>query len=157
MPNTLLIVLVLLLGATCGLRSMTGPAVVCWGSRLGWLSLGHSPLNFLANPVSLVVFTILAVGEWVADKLPKTPSRLAPFPLIARFVAGALCGAALVTTAGASLVLGALMGGIGAIAGAFVGYHVRRSITARGIPDLPIALLEDLVAVGGGLFIVSRF
>jgi uncharacterized membrane protein len=158
MPNTLLIVLVLLLGAICGLRAMTGPAVVCWAARLGWLSLGHSPLNFLTNPISLVVFTILAVGELIGDKLPKTPSRITAFPLIARFISGALCGAAVVITAGVSIPLGAIVGGVGAILGAFVGYHIRRAITVRGsVPDLPIALLEDLVAIGGGLFIVSRF
>lgn len=158
MPLTLLLVLVLLLGAVAGLRTMTAPAVVCWGAQLGWLSLTHSPLSFLTSKISLVIFTLLALGELIGDKLPKTPSRLSAFPLIARAVFGGLAGAALVITAGAALVVGVAIGVVGALAGAVGGYYLRRLLTARaGLPDLPIALLEDLVAIGGGLFIVSRF
>jgi uncharacterized membrane protein len=158
MPLTLLLVLVLLLGAIAGLRTMTAPAVVCWGAHVGWLSLSHSPLSFLTSRISLVIFTLLAIGELIGDKLPNTPSRLTVFPLIARIVFGAMTGAALTITAGASLLLGATVGAIGAVVGAFTGYHVRRALTSRvGLPDLPIALLEDLVAIFGGLFLVSRF
>jgi len=158
MPLSLLITLVVLLGVVAGLRSMTAPAVVCWGAHLGWLNLAHSPVSFLSSKISLVVFTILALGELVGDKLPKTPSRITAFPLAARFVSGALCGAALVITAGIWIVAGIVAGGIGALIGSFAGYHVRRAITVRGgVPALPVALLEDLVAIGGGLFLVSRF
>jgi uncharacterized membrane protein len=158
MPLTLLLVLILLLGAVAGLRTMTAPAVVCWGAHFGWLSLSHSPLSFLASNISLGIFTLLAIGELIGDKLPKTPSRLSTFPLIARVVFGAIAGAALVITAGASHAIGLAAGAIGALAGAFTGYHVRRALTTgAGLPDLPIALLEDLVAIGGGFFIVSRF
>jgi uncharacterized membrane protein len=158
MPLTLLLVLILLLGAVAGLRTMTAPAVVCWGAHFGWLSLSHSPLSFLTSIVSLVIFTLLAIGELIGDKLPSTPSRLSIFPLVARVVFGALSGAAVVITAGAPLGLGLGVGAVGALIGAFVGYHVRHALTARaGLPDLPIALLEDLIAIGGGLFLVSRF
>jgi uncharacterized membrane protein len=44
------------------------------------------------------------------------------------------------------------------VAGAFAGYEVRtRLVKALKVPDLVVALLEDAVAIGGGLFIVSRF
>ena len=158
MPLTLLLVLVLLLGVVAGLRAMTAPAVVCWGAYLGWLSLSHSPLSFLTSKISLVVFTLLALGELVGDKLPKTPSRITIGPLIVRIISGALSGTALAITAGATLAIGIVGGAVGAVIGAFVGYHVRRALTVRaGLPDLPIALLEDAIAVGGGLFLVSRF
>jgi uncharacterized membrane protein len=29
--------------------------------------------------------------------------------------------------------------------------------TRAGLPDLPVALLEDLIAIGGSFFIISRF
>jgi len=158
MPLSLLLVLVLLFGATAGLRTMSAPAMVCWGANFGWLSLTHSPLSFLTSKISLIVFTLLAIGELIGDKLPQTPSRLTAFPLIARVVFGALAGAALVITAGAPLGLGIAAGPVGALFGAFAGYHLRRALTVRaGLPDLPIALIEDLVAIGGGLFLVSRF
>ena len=55
-----------LIGCVCGLRSMTAPAVVAWGAHLGWLHLDGSWLAFLANKISLVVFSLLAIGELIA-------------------------------------------------------------------------------------------
>jgi len=124
---------------------------------MGWLHLDGSWLAFLANKVSLVVFSLLAIGELIADKLPVIPGRTQPGPLGARIVFGAICGTALCLSGGASLLLGAILGGVGGVAGAFAGYNYRRWLS-RGarFPDLLIALLEDLVAVGGALLLVSH-
>jgi uncharacterized membrane protein len=151
--------LAFVLGCVCGLRSMTGPALVCWAAHLGWLHLDATKLAFLHNPISLAVFTLLAVGELVADKLPFIPNRIEPGPLGVRFVFGALCGSALLLSASAAAWLwlpSALAGGLGGIAGAFAGYRLRRWLTVgRGLPDLPIALLEDGITIGAGLLVVS--
>lgn len=57
-----------------------------------------------------------------------------------------------------SIVLGAVLGVTGGIACAFAVYEVRtRLVQALKVPDLVIALLEDAVAIAGGVFIVSRF
>jgi uncharacterized membrane protein len=144
-----------LLGCVCGLRSMTAPAVVAWGAHLGWLHLDGSLLAFFANKISLVIFSLFALGELIADKLPFIPPRTQAGPLGVRILFGAICGAALCISVGASLVLGAVLGGLGGVAGAFAGYHYRRRFSSM-LPDLPLALLEDLVAVGGGLLLVSH-
>ncbi len=147
-----------LLGAVCGLRSMTGPAVVCWGAQLGWLRLEGSPFGFLHHRASLILFTVFALGELVADKLPFIPSRTQVGPLIVRIISGALCGGALGVGAGAAWMGPALLGAVGGVAGTFAGYHARHALVTRAnLPDLPVALLEDLVAVGGGFLLVSRF
>jgi uncharacterized membrane protein len=44
---------------------------------------------------------------------------------------------------------------VGGVAGAFAGYTYRRRLSSM-VPDLLLALLEDLVAVGGGLLLVSH-
>ncbi len=49
---------------------------------------------------------------------------------------------------------GALLGGLGAIAGALAGHHVRKSLR-HNMPDFVIGLLEDAVAVGGGAAITA--
>ena len=158
MTSTSVLFLAFLIGCVCGLRSMTGPALVCWGARLGWLQLDGSTLGFLHNVISLSIFTLFAIGELVADKLPFIPSRITAGPLVVRFVSGALCGWALAISGGIGWLPCALAGGVGAVAGSFAGYHVRRWLTAgKGLPDMPIALLEDVVAIGGGLLILSRF
>jgi uncharacterized membrane protein len=144
-----------LLGCVCGLRSMTAPAVVAWGAHLGWLHLQGSPLAFLGKKISLVIFSLFALGELVADKLPFIPPRTQVGPLGVRIVFGAMCGAALCFSAVASPIVGAIAGGLGGIAGAFAGYAYRRRFSLT-VPDLLLALLEDLVAVGGGLLLVSH-
>jgi uncharacterized membrane protein len=152
------IVFCLLLGIACGFRSLTGPAVVCWGAHFGWLDLAGSPIGFLASPITLVIFTILAIGELIGDKTSKIGPRIAPVPFGIRVVMGALCGAALATDADAGLVFAAIAGAVGAVAGTLGGYHIRRSLTAPGqFRDLPVALVEDLITIGGSFFIVSRF
>src|ERR1700761_4162868 len=145
----------LLLGVVCGLRSMTAPAVVAWGARLGWLHLGGSFLAFFANTISLIIFSLFAIGELIADKLPFIPARTQAGPLIVRIIFGALCGAALCVSAAASPLFGGVLGGLGGVAGAFAGYHFRRSLGPK-VPDLLLALLEDVVAVGGGFLLISR-
>jgi len=107
---------------------------------------------------AVVIFTLLAVVELVADRLPSTPSRLKPPGLIARIVLGGLSGAGVAVAGAQSIALGAVLGVAGGVAGAFGGYQARtRLVKALRVPDLVIACLEDALAIAGGLFIVSRF
>jgi uncharacterized membrane protein len=149
-------VLAFLIGVIAGLRSMTAPAAVSWAARMGWLHLENTGLAFLGYAATPYILSVLAVGELIIDKLPKTPSRKAPVPFIGRIVIGALCGAALGATS-AGLIGGLLAGVLGAVAGTLGGYEFRaRLVRAIGGKDLPIALLEDVIAVGGAALIVSR-
>ena len=77
---------------------------------------------------------------------------------IARIVTGGFAGACVSLGGGQSAYVGAALGAIGGIAGCFGGYYVRAWL-AKSLrqPDFNIALLEDLIAIGGSLFIVSRF
>jgi uncharacterized membrane protein len=152
-----LLVFCLLLGCLTGLRSLTPPAVVCWAAHLGWLNLAGSKLTFMDRPVTLILFTLLAVVELIADKLPKTPARTAPPGLIARFVLGCLCGVALATSVRGKLLVTAIVGVVGALIGTFVGYKARRALVLRAhIPDFVVAVAEDVIAVAGSLLIVSH-
>jgi uncharacterized membrane protein len=54
--------------------------------------------------------------------------------------------------------VGAGLGLIGGIVGCFGGFHARaRLVRSLRQPDFNVALLEDLIAIGGSLLIVSRF
>jgi uncharacterized membrane protein len=146
-----------LIGVIAGLRSMTAPAVVSWAARMGWLQLENTWLVFLGFALTPYILSGLAIGELIADKLPKTPSRKTPGPFVGRIVTGALSGAAL-GAATQELTGGLAAGALGGIAGTLGGYEFRvRLVNATGGKDLPIALLEDLIAIGGAILIVSRF
>ena len=139
----------LAIGFVAGLRSMTAPAAVSWAACLGWIDLHGSSLQWMGSRIAVAVFSLAALAELVGDKLPKTPSRTAPGPLIGRIVLGGLSGAGLVIAAGGSWLTGALLGGIGAVIGAFAGYEIRRRLVrALGVKDTVVALGEDLVAIG---------
>ncbi len=149
-------ILAFLIGVISGLRSLTAPAVVSWGARLGWMHPENTWPAFLGSAFTSAFLSVLAIAELVNDKLPKTPSRKAPAPFVARIVVGAFCGAAL----GASsqeLIGGLLAGAAGAVAGTLGGFEFRRRLVkATGGKDLPIALLEDALAICGAFWIVSR-
>src|ERR1700683_5598904 len=150
-------VLAFLIGAIAGLRALTPLAAVSWAARWGWLHPENTWLAFLGFAATPYVVSVLAIGELINDKLPKTPSRKAPPGFIARIVTGALCGGD-ICAAGQSLVGGLVLGAMGAGDGTLGGYEFRsRLVGATGGKDLPIALLEDVIAVGGAFLIVSRF
>jgi uncharacterized membrane protein len=147
-----------LIGGVSGLRALTAPAVVAWAAHLGWLNLHNTPLSFMGSTAAVIIFTLLAAAELVVDQLPSTPSRVQARGLTARIILGGLSGASVAVAGGQSVVLGALLGLVGGIVGAFSGYQVRtRLVKALKVPDLFIALPEDAVAIAAGLFIVSRF
>jgi uncharacterized membrane protein len=145
------------LGCVAGLRSLTAPAVVCWAAHLAWLPLAGTKLAFIGHAATLTIFTLLALVELAADKLPKTPARTSPPGLISRIVFAGLCGAALAMSAGGSLMVAAIVGIIGSLVGTFSGYHIRHVLVLRAhLPDFAVASAEDVIAIAGGLLVVSR-
>lgn len=141
----------LLLGVAAGLRTMTAPAAASWAARCGVLPVAGTRLAFMGYRYTPWIFTFLALGELVTDKLPITPSRKTPPQFLGRLISGSLVGA----TAAAStraLVPGLLAGALGATAGTLGGAALRSKLAAEFGKDLPAALLEDGVAVALSTF-----
>jgi uncharacterized membrane protein len=146
-----------LMGLFAGLRSLTPPAAAAWAVHLGWLKLAR-PLSLIGSLPAVIILSLLAVTEIILDKLPNTPNRTAPPGLITRIITGGLTGACVSLGGGKSAFIGAGLGLIGGIVGCFAGYQARtRLVRFLRQPDFNVALVEDLVAIGGSLFIVSRF
>jgi uncharacterized membrane protein len=153
--HLLALLMALLIGIVAGLRSLTAPAVVSWAAFLGWINLHGTWASWMGNIITVVILSLLAVAELVNDKLPKTPARTAPPVFAARIIMGAFAGAVVGTVWGAKWSgLGA--GIVGAVLGTLGGYQARKGlVAATGGKDLPIALLEDAVAILGGLAIAA--
>ena len=157
MAPTQVLLFAFLIGFFTGLRSLTPTAVTAWATHSGWLKVPN-PLSWIGTTTAAIIFTLLALLELVTDKLPKTPSRTAPQGLLARILLGALSGACVASAGEEGIILGAILGIVGALAGTYGGYQGRtRLVKALGTPDFVIALLEDLVTIGGSLWVVSRF
>src|SRR5262245_45958251 len=143
-----------LIGLFAGLRSLTAPAVTAWSAHLGRLSLAR-PLSLIGSVPSLALFTVLALIELLADKLPNTLNRTAAGGLTARILMGGLTGACVAAGAGQNLLAGGMLGAIGGVVGCFGGYAARRRLVqALGTRDFPVAVVEDLVAITGSVWIL---
>lgn len=144
------------IGFVAGLRSMTAPAAVSWAATTGRMHLGNSPLALLDTPLAKHTTRKLALGEIVTDKTSFAPSRLKPASLTWRLISGGVCGAAFSASDGDDLRTGAALGVTGALVGSLLGYAWRTRMQQRlDAPDLPLALLEDAVAVGSAVALVS--
>jgi uncharacterized membrane protein len=142
----------LMLGVASGLRSMAGLAAVALAAQpegaYATLAEAPAPWRWLGTRAGLAGFGLAAAGELAGDKLPQAPARTRPLPLAGRLGCGAITGAAACRAAGHSPAIGGALGALGALGGAFAGYTYRTSIArTTGVPDLPLALVEDAAAV----------
>jgi uncharacterized membrane protein len=149
------LVLTFVIGVVAGLRAMMPLAVVSWGARLGHIPLEGTHLAWLGGAIAPWVFSVFALAELITDQLPSTPSRKVPPQFITRVVTGAFSGAAIGLSKDA-LWAGLVAGALGAVAGTLGGAAARGKLAAAFGKDLPAALLEDVVAIGLGIAVVSQ-
>jgi len=150
--------LAFLIGVFVGFRSLTPPAFVSWAAALYWIDLGRSRLVFMAAKPAVAILTVLALLELYADKLPSAPNRTGAAGLFARVVLGALCGACIAVAGAHSGWSGAVLGLLGSLIGCFGGFQARtRLVKALRCPDYVVAIVEDIVTIGGSLYVVTRF
>ena len=128
----------LVLGFVAGLRTFT-PLAALFLVRGGWLG---------------IVFGLCALGEYAGDMLPGIPSRTSPPALGARMVSGAIAGWLFgrkrCRSAGRRVARDR-----GSDRGAFGGRAVR-TIAIERIGAIPAALIEDVVAIGLAVYVVTR-
>ncbi|MEV3904716.1 DUF4126 family protein [Mycobacterium sp. NPDC050551] len=154
MTHVLVLVLALLIGVIAGLRALTAPAVVAWGALLGWIDVDGKWSEWVAHPITVAVLTVFLVVELITDQLPKTPSRKTTPQFLTRILMGAFAGA-VIGSAFFHTFSSIGAGIIGAVLGTLGGAELRsRLAAANGGKDRPGAIIEDVIAVGGGFLIV---
>ena len=132
------LLLALGLGFVSGLRTFTPVAAVL----------------LVRGGISGIVLAVVAVGEYVWDVLPNTPSRTQAMGLSARVISGAFVGWMIATMHDGSGMFGAIAGIAGAVIGTYAGHAARLAAIAR-IGGYPAAIVEDLPAIGLAAFIVT--
>jgi uncharacterized membrane protein len=143
---------VLGLGAISGLRSLSGPAFVSRAASRGALDLDRTVFAVLGSPRISKALVLMELGELVGDKLPATPSRSSPPPLLGRAVSGAVVGAAIFVSEGRRATTGAALGSTAAIVAALAGEWIRAlAVEKTGLPDPVVALAEDATVLLVGL------
>lgn len=138
------------LGTLAGFRSMSAPAITSHIlSHHQSAGLNRSALSFMQSDKAAIAFKLMAIAEFVGDKLPSAPNRIA-FPVITmRFLSGALAGASIYKAKGHKAYLGAILGGSAAILSTFGSFYLRKA-TVKGtkILDPIIGSIEDALVVG---------
>lgn len=147
------------LGIIAGMRSVSAPALLSSAlHRQPSARLAHSRLRWLQGGATSTGLKLLAGAEMVGDKLPSTPDRTEPVSVVARTVSGALVGAVLYKLNRQKLVRGALVGGLGAVAGTFGGYALRKMVATQSDLKEPLpGVLEDLLVIAGGKTLLHNY
>jgi uncharacterized membrane protein len=143
------VVAIPLLGFVTGLRSMTPMAVLSWFAFLGRVPEVDDTWAWWVGKLPLaILLTVLAIAEYVADKLPQIGNRTAPAPLVWRLALGGLIGAIVAIALDGSSLEAGLLAVLCALAGTFLGFHIRKEIVERvDCADWQAAGAEDVIAV----------
>jgi uncharacterized membrane protein len=141
-----------LLGFITGMRTLTPMAVLCWFAYLGYLPVHDSWAWWCAKLSVAIAFTVLAILEYIADKLYLSPRPTRPAVLTVRFFLGGLVGAILAAGLDASGVEGTILGVLGALVGAFCAYELRHQLTHRlGCKTWHVTVTEDVFAIASAI------
>lgn len=143
------------LGWAAGMRSMMPTAALAQTlhrstPRIPQLARRRrQPAAALGSDRAASLLPLAAAGELVGDKLPITPARTDPAPLLGRIASGALAGAAVAAIRRSNPIFPALVGAISAAASSFVMMDLRKNAGERfDLPDPAVAVVEDALALG---------
>ncbi len=147
------------MGVIAGMRSMSAPALLSSALRQHpSRRLAHSRLSWLQSSGASTGLKLLAGAEMIGDKLPNAPNRTEPISVVGRTLSGALVGAALYKLNRQKLLRGAAVGGLGAIAGTFGAFALRKLAADSGeLPEPLPGVVEDLLVVAGGKTLLHHY
>ncbi|AIZ62527.1 hypothetical protein PK28_00330 [Hymenobacter sp. DG25B] len=147
------------MGVIAGMRSMSAPALLSGALREQPSGrLAHSKFSWLQNGAVSAGLKALAGAEMVGDKLPTMPNRTEPVSVVGRTLSGALVGAALYKLNRQKLLRGAAVGGLGALAGTFGAFALRKLADNSGTTKEPwTGFIEDALVVAGGKSLLHNY
>lgn len=144
---------VIALGLLAGMRAMSAPAVAS-----NMLKKKHdgqfkkSPLGFMESDTTANLLSAMAIAEFIGDKMPSAPNRIALPGLISRGISGAVSGAGIYKAAKQSAVTGAILGGITALAATYGSFYLRKALVKQAhMIDPIIGSIEDAIVLGAGI------
>jgi uncharacterized membrane protein len=140
-----------LVGALAGGRTTAAPVVAHERLRARAVPPRSTLARALASDRLGMMLRLGAIVEVVVDKLPVAGDRTNAIGLTMRTISGAVSGAALSSADNRGPVLGAVLGTVGAVAGSFALFHLRRALHERlRMPGLVAGLAEDVLLLGLG-------
>lgn len=137
------------LGLVTGARTFLAPALLSGYALLFAPDAVIGPFEWLGEWWAFVPLATLALLELWGDKLPRTPSRTQTGGVLARLISGSVTGAAV------GGIPTAIAGIAGAAAGAYGCAALRAVLSQRLGSDMRGALVEDALALLGGVLVLT--
>ncbi len=146
------------LGVIAGMRSASAPAIASHIlSHHQSKTFSRSYLGFMQSKKFAVALKVMAIGEFIGDKLPNTPNRTEPLGVAIRCVSGSLAGASIFKATGNNAFTGALIGSVFALGATYGCFILRRDAVAKlNIVDPIIGAIEDALVLGAGLELIRN-
>jgi uncharacterized membrane protein len=136
-----LILFAFAMGIVAGLRTFTAPAAF-------FLTRGG---------IAGYILAVLAICEYIADALPKTPARTGLPAVSIRSLSGAITGWFIASIGGSTQgVVGAVAGVAGALVGTYGGYAGRMAAIAK-FGAIPAAVVEDVIAIALAVLVMLQY
>lgn len=144
------------LGNVAGIRSMVAPSIVSdYFSSHQNINLYKSRINFMQSPMTSAITKALSMAEFAGDKLPGTPDRIILPQVLGRIASGALVGATIFQANRESIIKGAVIGGVAALAATYASFFARKFFGEMfSLKNSVAGAIEDALAVGGGAAIM---
>lgn len=140
------------MGLLAGMRSAAAPALASHIlSEHKGPAFGRHPIGFLSSIAVADMLKVMALGEFIADKLPFTPNRTKPISIAVRCLSGALAGAAIYSAVGKKPLTGAFLGGLVAGASTYTSFYLRKALSGSALGNIVSGVVEDAFVVGAGI------
>lgn len=151
-------VIAFLLGIAVGLRALVALAAVSWAAYFGHLPVAGTHFAFMGSLVTPIVLTLLAVGELIYEKTPRSAGNQMFVPkLILRIAIGGLAGAVIGSSNQTNaLFVCAAFGVFGALAGTFGSTVLFEALRKRMKGEAGAAMAEDVIAMLACLLVLLR-
>jgi len=140
-------------GIIAGMRGSSAPALLSnhfcrhWSPNLHW-----SKWKWFCSKRTSNILSVMAAGELLADKIPSIPDRIAPPGLLGRALSGAMAGAILNKAMGGKTSAAPWVSAGVAVAATFASFYTRKAL-ARKISDRKVAVMEDILVYGVGVWL----
>lgn len=141
------------MGAMAGMRALSAPTVMSQQMAEDGTPVQASPVEeILSSPTTARVLPLLALGEFVLDKIPGISERIASPALVMRVASGLLMGVAVARQKKVPVVGLAVVGAAAALASSFVLFKARQFATERlRIPNILAGFIEDALVTSAGV------
>jgi len=145
------------MGAMAGMRALSAPAFLSHKLSEDGIEAKESRVEaILASSTVSRVLPLLALGEFVFDKIPGMPARLTQSALLVRIISGAFVGVAVARHQKVPALGLAVVGAAASLVSSFALYTARQFVTERlRVPNIVAGFLEDALVASAGTRLTS--